>query len=37
MLTQKVQERKLNDAVREIEALSAISGPVKRIRLETLG
>lgn len=37
MLTQKVQERKLNDAVREIEALSAINGPVKRIRLETLG
>lgn len=37
MLTQKVQERKLNDAVQEIEALSAINGPVKRIRLETLG
>jgi homoserine dehydrogenase len=37
MLTQKVQEQKLNDAVQEIEALSAINGPVKRIRLETLG
>ncbi|HYE35124.1 homoserine dehydrogenase [Methylocaldum sp.] len=37
MLTQKVQERKLNDAIQQIEALSAINGPVKRIRLETLG
>jgi homoserine dehydrogenase len=37
MLTQKVTERELNAAVREIEALPTIKGAVKRIRLETLG
>ncbi|HWP00804.1 MAG TPA: homoserine dehydrogenase [Methylococcus sp.] len=37
LLTQRVTERELNAAVQEIEALPTIRGPVKRIRLETLG
>lgn len=37
LLTQRVTERELNAAVREIEALPTIRGAVKRIRLETLG
>ncbi len=37
LLTHKVRERELNDAVAQIEALATISGPVKRIRMETLG
>jgi homoserine dehydrogenase len=37
LLTQIVLERELNAAIREIEALSCINRPVKRIRLETLG
>lgn len=37
MLTHRVRERKLNDALAQIEALPTIGGPVKRIRVETLG
>jgi homoserine dehydrogenase len=37
LLTQRVTELELNAAVQEIEALPTIRGPVKRIRLETLG
>jgi homoserine dehydrogenase len=37
MLTHKVRERELNQAIAQIEALPTISGAVKRIRLETLG
>ncbi len=37
MLTHKVRERELNEALAQIEALPTISGAVKRIRLETLG
>jgi len=36
MLTQKVQEKFLNQALSEIEALGEIHGKVTRIRLETL-
>jgi homoserine dehydrogenase len=36
MLTHRVQESQLNQAISEIEALPAISGPVIRIRLENL-
>ncbi|QSA95682.1 homoserine dehydrogenase [Methylococcus sp. EFPC2] len=37
LLTHKVQERELNAAIAEIEALASINKPIKRIRLETLG
>jgi len=37
LLTHKVLERELNAAIAQIEALSTINKPVKRIRLETLG
>jgi homoserine dehydrogenase len=37
LLTHKVRERELNDAIGQIEALPTISGAVKRIRMETLG
>jgi homoserine dehydrogenase len=37
LLTQKVRERELNGAIGKIESLSSIVGPVKRIRMETLG
>jgi homoserine dehydrogenase len=37
LLTHKVRERELNDAIGQIEALPTISGEVKRIRMETLG
>jgi len=37
MLTHKVPERELNAAIAEIEALTSINKPVKRIRMETLG
>jgi homoserine dehydrogenase len=37
MLTHKVREQELNAAIGKIEALPTISGPVKRIRMETLG
>lgn len=37
LLTHLVQERKLNKAISRIEKLPAIGGPVKRIRVETLG
>ncbi|ABA58907.1 homoserine dehydrogenase [Nitrosococcus oceani ATCC 19707] len=36
MLTQPVLERNMNEAIRRIEALESIAGPVTRIRLETL-
>ncbi len=37
MLTQKTQEKEMNAAIRQIEALSTVSGSVCRIRLEKLG
>ena len=37
LLTHKLKEKELNEAVARIEALSTINGPVKRIRVETLG
>jgi homoserine dehydrogenase len=37
LLTHKVRERELNEAIAQIEALPTIGGAVKRIRLETLG
>jgi homoserine dehydrogenase len=37
MLTHKVQEQNMNQALSDIEALVAIDGPVTRIRMETLG
>lgn len=36
MLTQRVQERNMNKAIRQIEALDRIAGNVHRIRVETL-
>jgi len=36
LLTHRVKERRMNEAIRRIEALSAISGKVARIRRETL-
>ncbi len=36
MLTHKVQEKQMNQAITKIEALDTIDGAVKRIRLETL-
>ena len=36
MLTQRVQERNMNEAIRRIEALDTIAGNVHRIRVETL-
>jgi len=36
MITHRVQERELNGALAQIEALDTIKGPVIRIRLETL-
>ena len=36
MLTQRVQERNMNEAIRQIEALDTIAGEVRRIRVETL-
>ena len=36
MLTQRVQERNMNKAIRRIEALDRIAGNVHRIRVETL-
>ena len=35
-LTQRVRERNMNEAIRNIEALDTISGQVVRIRMETL-
>ncbi len=35
-LTQRVQEKNMNEAIRNIEALDTISGQVARIRMETL-
>lgn len=37
MLTQQTQEKEMNAAIAEIEALATVSGKVARIRLETLG
>lgn len=37
MLTHRVRERELEAAITKIEALSTVSGSVKRIRMETLG
>jgi homoserine dehydrogenase len=36
MLTHRVAERAMNEAIRRIEALGAIKGGVKRIRMETM-
>ena len=36
MLTRRVREAQMNDAIARIEALDAITGPVTRIRVETL-
>jgi homoserine dehydrogenase len=36
MLTQRIVERKMNEAIRRIEALETISGKVKRIRMEAM-
>ena len=36
MLTQRVLERDMNDAISKIEALGSIRGEVTRIRMETL-
>ena len=36
MLTHRIREKQMNEAIRRIEALDAISGTVTRIRLETL-
>jgi homoserine dehydrogenase len=36
MLTHRVIERAMNEAIRRIEAMDAIAGPVTRIRVETL-
>ncbi len=37
MLTHKVQEKRMNDAINAIESLEAITGEVMRIRMESLG
>ncbi|WAR42954.1 homoserine dehydrogenase [Methylomonas rapida] len=37
MLTQQTQEKEMNAAIAEIEALTTVNGKVARIRLETLG
>ncbi|MGZ8218662.1 homoserine dehydrogenase [Methylomagnum sp.] len=37
LLTHKVRERELDEAIAKIEALPTIGGKVKRIRVETLG
>jgi homoserine dehydrogenase len=36
MLTQRVEERMMNEAIREIEALPDILGEIIRIRVELL-
>ena len=36
MLTQRVPERNMNTAIRQIEALDSIEGNVHRIRVESL-
>src|SRR5690606_11399311 len=36
LLTHRVLERAMNEAIRRIEAMDAITGPVTRIRVETL-
>jgi len=36
LLTQKVVEKNMNEAIRKIEALESISGQVRRIRVESL-
>ena len=36
MLTHRIRERQMNDAIARIEALSSIGGPVTRIRVEYL-
>ncbi len=36
MLTQQTQEKEMNAAISEIEALSTVTGKISRIRLETL-
>ena len=37
MLTQKIVEAKMNQAISDIEALSEVMSEVTRIRVETLG
>jgi len=36
-LTQRIQEKFMNDAIKLIEKLDAIDGAIMRIRMETLG
>ncbi len=36
LLTQKVTEKNMNEAIRKIETLDSVSGKVRRIRVETL-
>jgi homoserine dehydrogenase len=36
LLTQRVVEKKINDAIRKIEALDTIGAKVRRIRVENL-
>jgi homoserine dehydrogenase len=36
MLTHRVVEKQMNDAIKQIEALKTITGDVTRIRLESL-
>ena len=36
ILTQRVQEKKMNEAISQIQTLESIAGDVIRIRLETL-
>ena len=36
ILTHRVRERNMNDAIRQIEDLTHVCAPVKRIRVETL-
>ena len=37
LLSQPVQEKNMNGAIKEVEALAAIQGEVVRIRMEHLG
>ena len=37
MLTHRVLEKELDQAITQIEALPTINGPIKRIRVESMG
>jgi hypothetical protein len=37
MLTRRVVEKRINEAIEQFEALDSIIGKVQRIRVETLG